>query len=735
MDKQLETAALDYHQFPRRGKIEVRPTKPMINQRDLSLAYSPGVAAACLAIADNASLASDMTARGNLVAVVTNGSAVLGLGNIGAIAAKPVMEGKGCLFKKFAGIDVFDIELNESDPDKLVDIIASLEPTFGGINLEDIQAPQCFYIEQKLRERMKIPVFHDDQHGTAIIVGAAVLNALSVVGKKIENVKLVCSGGGAAAIACLDLLCGLGVARENVTVTDSKGVIYRGRNESMNPQKERYAQDTTARTLGEVVDRADIFLGLSTANVLSPEMVSRMAEQPIILALANPDPEILPEEAIKVRPDAIIATGRSDYPNQVNNVLCFPFIFRGALDVGATTINEEMKLAAVRAIAKLARTEQSDVTEAAYGETEDFFGPKFLIPRPFDPRLLTTIAPAVAIAAMESGVATRKIADIEQYRQSLEQFVYRSSNIMRPLFQAASEKPQKIAFVEGEDSRALRAAQIVIDEHLARPVLIGRQEAIEANIRRYGLRLKAGRDIEIIEPQKRGSRPSSRTSATQTCCRLLKDGKVDGLICGLSGSFDDHFVQVSKTLGRKSGARTLAAMNLLILPQSHVFIADTYINRNPTAAELAEIAALAIKEVKRFGTPPRVAFLSCSQRSQERASDKLAKAYHLVRKRFPDVEMDYGLQGDAALSKTILNRVMPASPLTSQANLLIMPNLEAASITFNTLKVVSGEGVTVGPILMGTKRPAHIIPATSTVRRIVNMTVLAAVQAVHRSHQ
>lgn len=727
MDRQLENAALHYHQFPRRGKIEVRPTKPMVNQRDLSLAYSPGVAAACMAIAGNASLASEMTARANLVAVVTNGSAVLGLGNIGAIAAKPVMEGKGCLFKKFAGIDVFDIEINESDPDKLVEIIASLEPTFGGINLEDIQAPQCFYIEQQLRKRMNIPVFHDDQHGTAIIVAAAVLNALVITGKKIEDVKLVCSGGGAAAIACLDLLCTLGLARENITVTDSKGVIYRGRNESMNAQKEQYAQDTSARTLSEVIEGRDIFLGLSTSNVLSPGMVSRMASQPVVLALANPDPEILPEEAKKARPDAIIATGRSDYPNQVNNVLCFPFIFRGALDVGATTINEQMKLAAVQAIADLARTEQSDVIETAYGETDDTFGPNFLIPRPFDPRLLTSIAPAVALAAMESGVATRKIEDIDGYRRSLEEFVYRSSNIMRPLFQAASQNQKKIALAEGEDSRALRAAQIIIDEKLARPVLIGRPDVIEKSINRYNLRMKAGRDFDIVKPDKQ-----TLIGGTKTGVRLLNDGVVHGLICGLVESFHDHLAPISKTLVANRGNGTLAAMNLLILPQSNIFITDTYINRSPTAPELADIAALAIEEVKRFGLPARAAFLSCYQRPHGRPNDKLAKAYNFVRKRFPETEIDWGLQADAALSKTILDRVNPASPLTNQANLLIMPNLEAASITFNTLKVISGEGVTVGPILMGLKKPAHIIPPTSTVRRIVNMTVLAAVQAIHQ---
>ena len=754
MADQLAQAALDYHRYPTPGKIAVTPTKGMSNQRDLALAYSPGVAVPCLEIQKEPLRAYDYTAKGNLVAVISNGTAVLGLGNIGAVAGKPVMEGKGCLFKKFAGIDVFDIEIDETDPDKLVETIASLEPTFGGINLEDIKAPECFLIETRLRERMKIPVFHDDQHGTAIVAAAALLNALEVVGKRIEDVKLVCSGAGAAAIACLNIVVGLGVRRENIWVTDSKGVVYRGRTESMDPQKERYAQDTRARTLAEIVPGADVFFGLSMAGVLKPEMVAQMADRPIILAMANPDPEIRPELAKEVRPDCIIATGRSDYPNQVNNVLCFPFIFRGALDVGATTINEEMKLACVRAIAELARADVSDVVAAAYGRHDIRFGPEYLIPPPFDPRLITSVAPAVAQAAMASGVATRPIADLRAYRASLQRYVYTSGTVMQPVFQAASDQATKrIVYAEGEDDRVLRAAQVAVDEKLARPVLVGRPEAIQDKVRDLGLRLTAGRDYEVVGFDDRefldqaaaayyrlGRRhgltrdyavAEMRRNGTLIGAMLVREGRADGMLCGTSGPYASHLKYVVEAIGVREGVRELAAMHLLMLPQQTVFVCDTYINPDPTAEQLADIALLAAEEVRRFGLEPRLAFLSHSSfgSADTPTARKMRSALALVREQAPQLEAEGEMHADAALSKRVLDQVFPESGLTAEANLLLMPNLDAANITFNALKIVAGQGVTVGPILLGAAKPVHILTPTSTVRRLVNMTALAAVGA------
>jgi malate dehydrogenase (oxaloacetate-decarboxylating)(NADP+) len=755
MDDQLSQAALDYHRHPAPGKIAVTPTKGMSNQRDLALAYSPGVAVPCLAIKKDPLLAYDYTAKGNLVAVISNGTAVLGLGNIGAVAGKPVMEGKGCLFKKFAGIDVFDIEIDETDPDKLVETIASLEPTFGGINLEDIKAPECFLIETRLRERMKIPVFHDDQHGTAIVAAAALLNALEVVGKRIEDVKLVCSGAGAAAIACLNIVVGLGVRRENIWVTDSKGVVYRGRTASMDPQKERYAQDTRSRTLAEIVPGADVFFGLSMAGVLKPEMVAQMADRPIILAMANPDPEIRPELAKEVRPDCIIATGRSDYPNQVNNVLCFPFIFRGALDVGATTINEAMKLACVRAIAELARADVSDVVAAAYGRHDIRFGPDYLIPPPFDPRLITSVAPAVAEAAMTSGVATRPIADLRAYRASLQRFVYTSGTVMQPVFQAASDQTTKrIVYAEGEDDRVLRAAQVAVDEKLARPVLVGRPEVIQGKVRDLGLRLAAGRDYEVVGfddrefldqaaaayyrlGRRRGltrdyAAAAMRRNGTLIGAMLVREGRADGLLCGTFGPYASHLKYIVEAIGVREGVRELAAMHLLMLPQQTVFVCDTYINPDPTAEQLADIALLAAEEVRRFGLEPRLAFLSHSSfgSADTPSARKMRSALALVRERAPQLEAEGEMHADAALSKRVLDQVFPESGLTAEANLLLMPNLDAANITFNALKIVAGQGVTVGPILLGAAKPVHILTPTSTVRRLVNMTALAAVGAV-----
>jgi malate dehydrogenase (oxaloacetate-decarboxylating)(NADP+) len=753
MDEQLRKAALDYHRVPTPGKISVTPTKGLINQRDLALAYTPGVAAVCEAIAADPAEARSYTARGNLVAVITNGTAVLGLGAIGPLASKPVMEGKAVLFKKFAGIDVFDIEINEHDPDKLVDIIASLEPTFGGINLEDIKAPECFIVERKLRERCKIPVFHDDQHGTAIIVGAAIFNGLKVVGKDIRNVKLVVSGAGAAALACLGLLVKMGMPREHITVTDIKGVVYKGRKEEMDPDKEQYAIDTKARTLSEVIEGADVFLGLSAGRVLKPEMVKKMAERPLILALANPEPEILPELAKQAKPDVVMATGRSDYPNQVNNVLCFPFVFRGALDVGATTITTEMELAAVKAIAELAQAEQSDIVAMAYGEQNLSFGPEYLIPRPFDPRLIAKVAPAVAQAAMDSGVATRPITDFDAYRERLNQFVYHSGLIMKPVFAAAKLAPKRIVYAEGEEERVLRAAQQVIDEGIARPTLIGRPGVIEARIERLGLRLKRDRDFELVDPgndpryreywteyhrlaERRGITPEiakldMRRLPTLIGAMLIHMGAADAMLCGILGRYTGHLRYLDMVIGLRNGVKNYAAMNMLMLPRRTVFICDTYVNFDPTAEQVAEMAILAAEEISRFGLTPKVALLSHSGfgAADTPTSRKMRAALALIEKAAPGLEIDGEMQGDAALSEEIRHQVFPNSRLKGEANLLMMPTLDAANIAFNLLKTAAGDGITVGPILLGAARPVHILTASATVRRIVNMTALTVVDA------
>jgi malate dehydrogenase (oxaloacetate-decarboxylating)(NADP+) len=753
MDEHLVQAALNYHRFPNPGKISITPTKSMVNQRDLALAYSPGVAIPCMSINKDPLEALNLTSRGNLVAVISNGTAVLGLGNIGALASKPVMEGKGCLFKKFAGIDVFDIEIDETDPEKLVEIIASLEPTFGGINLEDIKSPECFYIETKLRERMNIPVFHDDQHGTAIVTAAAVINGLKVVGKRIEDVKLVCSGAGAAALACLDLLVNLGLRKENAFVTDSKGVVYQGRTASMDDNKARYAQATEARTLADIMPGCDIFLGLSMGGVLKPEMVQGMADKPLILAMANPEPEIRPELAKEIRPDCVIATGRSDYPNQVNNVLCFPFIFRGALDVGATTINEEMKMAATLAIAAIAEAEPSDVVTSAYG-TQEPFGPEYLIPRPFDPRLITTVAPAVAEAAMKTGVATRPITDMKAYRHQLASFVYRSGTVMQPVFAAAAEVNKRVCYAEGEDDRVLRAAQVVVDENLARPILVGRSHVIAQKVHELGLHIQAGRDFDVADfdddemindaaemyyqlRRRRGlarnyAVAEMRRNSTLIGAALVRQGKADGLLCGTSGPYAAHLQYVADVIGLQEGARNFAAMNLLMLPGHTLFICDTSINADPTAEQIAEITLLAAKEVRRFGLTPRVALLSHSNfgSADTPSAIKMRHALGFIQGMAPDLEVDGEMHADAALSRPTLDRVMPDSNLTEEANLLVMPNLDAANITFNALKAVAGQGITVGPILLGAAQPVHILTPTSTVRRIVNMTALTAVDAV-----
>ena len=756
MDQDFITAALDYHRSPTRGKISVVPTKGLTNQRDLALAYSPGVAAACDAIVADPAEAFELTSRGNLVAVVTNGTAVLGLGNIGPLASKPVMEGKGCLFKKFANIDVFDIELAENDPDKLIEIIAALEPTLGGINLEDIKAPECFYIEKKLRERMKIPVFHDDQHGTAIISAAGLLNGLKVIGKDIGTVKLVCSGAGAAAIACLDLMVSLGLKRENITVCDSKGVIYEGREPNMEPTKARYAQSTDARTLGDAIVGADVFLGLSTAGVLKPEMVAKMADKPLIFALANPNPEILPADAKAVRPDCIIATGRSDFPNQVNNVLCFPFIFRGALDVGATTINEEMKLACVKAIAELAEAEASDIVASAYGGQELSFGPEYIIPKPFDPRLIVKIAPAVAKAAMESGVATKPIADFDAYVTSLNGFVYQSGIVMKPVFSAAKAVPmaqKRVIYAEGEDERVLHAVRVVLDEGLAAPILIGRPEVIEMRIQKIGLNLKPGRDFEIVNPEsdpryrelwsdyyalmKRDgvtpdlAKAKIRRDTTLIGAMMLRRGDGDALVCGTFGSYDYHLKQVADVIGLAPGAKQFAAMNLLLLTKRMLAITDTYVNENPSAEEVAEIARMAADELRRFGIEPSVALLSHSNfgSSNSASARKMRRACEILRESSPDLNVDGEMHGDAALSEEIRYKLHPDSHLKGEANLLVMPNLDAANISFNLMKVANGDGVSVGPILLGAAKPVHIVTPSATVRRLVNMTALAVVDA------
>ena len=753
MRDDLKHSALDYHRYPVPGKIEITATKPLATQRDLALAYTPGVAAVCEEIAQNPSEARNLTARGNLVAVITNGTAVLGLGAIGPLAAKPVMEGKAVLFKKFAGIDVFDIEVNERDPEKLVDIIASLEPTFGGINLEDIKAPECFYVEKKLRERMKIPVFHDDQHGTAIIVGAAIVNGLKVVGKDISEVKLVASGAGAAALACLDMLVALGMKMSNIWVTDIAGVVYQGRNEEMDPNKERYAKVTGARKLGEVIDNADVFLGLSAGGVLKQDMVKRMAAKPLILALANPTPEILPEEIRAVRDDAVIATGRSDYPNQVNNVLCFPFIFRGALDVGATTINEAMKLAAVQAIAELAQAEQSDIVAMAYGESSVSFGEDYLIPRPFDPRLISKVAPAVARAAMDSGVATSPIVDWEAYHQRLDQFVYHSGLIMKPVFTKAKQNPKRIVYAEGEEERVLRAVQVVVDDGLAKPILIARPAVLEKRIEKFGLRIRPGVDFEIINPEyderyrdywaqyyaltaRRGvseqyAKIEMRRRLTLIGAMMMHRGEADGMICGTFGTHALHLHYVDQVIGRRAGAKHYYAMNLLMLPKRTVFICDTYVNENPTAEQICEMAILAAEEIRRFGLVPKAALLSHSSfgTSDAPTAVKMREALALINQRAPELEVEGEMHGDAALSEDVRETALPNSRLKGEANLLIMPTLDAANISFNLLKTAAGGGITIGPILLGAAKPVHIVTPTATVRRIINMTALAVVDA------
>ncbi|QDL53354.1 NADP-dependent malic enzyme [Rhodoferax aquaticus] len=748
----LRDAAREYHRLPTRGKISVTPTKPLSNQRDLSLAYSPGVAYPCLDIEADPSLAAEYTSRGNLVGVITNGTAVLGLGDIGPLAAKPVMEGKGCLFKKFAGIDVFDIELAERDPDKLVDMIAAMEPTLGGVNLEDIKAPECFYIEQKLRERMNIPVFHDDQHGTAIISSAALLNGLELVGKRIEDVKIAVSGAGAAALACLDVMVGLGVRRENVYVCDSKGVIYEGRAGGFDASKARFAQTTELRTLADVVNGADVFLGCSAAGVLTQDMVMTMAVKPIILALANPEPEIRPELAKAVRPDCIIATGRSDYPNQVNNVLCFPYIFRGALDCGATKITEAMKLACVRQIADLAKADISEEVATAYAGKELVFGSDYLIPTPFDSRLILRIAPAVAKAAEESGVATRPIKDLEAYRQHLSRFVYQTGMFMRPVFTAAkavAANAKRVAYAEGEDERVLRAAQVAVDEGLAHPILIGRPSVIEARILKAGLRIRLGVDVECVNPAedarfrqywetyhrlmgRKGvsietAKAAVRRSNTTIASLMVKLGDADAMLCGLVGRFDVHLGHIRDVIGVKKGATTLAALNALMMDERTLFIADTFVNEDPDAQQLANIAQMAADEVSRFGLPPKIAFLSHSMygTSQRKSAVKMRLAHEIFSEMEPGIECDGELHGDAALNEGMRQAALMDSKLTGEANILICPNLDAANILFNVLKVVSGHGVTVGPILLGAAASVHVLTPSATVRRVVNMTALA----------
>jgi malate dehydrogenase (oxaloacetate-decarboxylating)(NADP+) len=752
-EEALRDAALEYHRSPVRGKISVTPTKPLSNQRDLSLAYSPGVAYACLAIEADPSLAHDYTARGNLVGVVTNGTAVLGLGDIGPLAGKPVMEGKGCLFQKFAGIDVFDIELAERDPDKLVDIIAALEPTLGGVNLEDIKAPECFYIEKKLRERMNIPVFHDDQHGTAIISTAALLNGLELVGKKIGDVKIAVSGAGAAAIACLDLMVELGVARANITVCDSKGVIHDRREDKLDESKKRYQKVTAMRTLADAMDGADVVLGCSAAGAISADMVVSMAARPIILALANPEPEIRPELAKSVRPDCIIATGRSDYPNQVNNVLCFPYIFRGALDCGATRLTEQMKVACVKEIADLAKAEISAEVAAAYPGRELRFGADYLIPTPFDSRLILRIAPAVARAAEASGVAKRPIQDFDAYVESLERFVSHTGMLMRPLFSAARQQPRRVVYAEGEDERVLRAVQIALDERLVKPILVGRPAVIAARIERAGLRLQAGRDFEVVNPEddtrfrhywetyhrlnaRDGVTPEMakatvRRSNTTIAALMVHLGDADALLCGLVGRFDGHFAHLREVVGQRPGSHGFATVNALLLDKHTLFIADTSVNDDPSAEQLADIAAMAVEEVRRFGLVPQVAFLSHSMfgSSQRPSAKKMRAARDLFVQRMPEVAADGELQGDAAFSEELRETLLPDSTLKGAANLLICPNLDAANILFNVLKMTGGHGVTIGPILLGANAPVHVLTPSSTVRRIVNMTALAVAHA------
>jgi malate dehydrogenase (oxaloacetate-decarboxylating)(NADP+) len=752
----LREAALDYHEFPTPGKIAIAPTKQMINQRDLALAYSPGVAFACEEIVENPLNAARFTARSNLVGVVTNGTAVLGLGNIGPLASKPVMEGKAVLFKKFAGIDVFDIELNESDPHKLVEVIAALEPTFGGINLEDIKAPDCFIVERECRKRMKIPVFHDDQHGTAIVVAAAITNGVKVVGKDIKKVQLVASGAGAAALACLDLLVDLGLPLENILVTDLAGVVYMGRVELMDPDKERFARETEARTLAEAIKGADIFLGLSAGGVLKADMIAQMAKKPLIFALANPTPEIDPGLARQIRPDAVLATGRADYPNQVNNVLCFPFIFRGALDVGATTVTREMEIAAVNAIAELARQEQSDIVATAYGIQDLSFGPEYLIPKPFDPRLIVKIAPAVAKAAMDSGVATRPIEDMGAYEQHLQQFVYHSGTTMKPIFQLArSVEPhrKRIVFAEGEEERVLRAIQIIVDEKLAKPILIGRPAVIEHRVAHYGLRLTQGVDFLVVDTDndaryrdfwqeyhklmaRKGisaqmARLEMRRRTTLIGSMLVKKGDADGMICGTISTTHRHLHFIDQVIGKREGCSVYATMNALVLPHRQIFLVDTHVNVDPTAQQLAEITIMAADAVRRFGIEPKVALLSHSNfgTSHAPSAQKMRDVLEILKERAPGLQVDGEMHGDVALDANLRRDVLPESTLEGDANLLVLPNIDAANISYSLLKMAAGNNVTIGPMLLGAATPVHVLTASATVRAIVNMTALVVADA------
>ena len=758
MDANLRKAALEYHEHGRPGKISVTPTKQLTNQRDLALAYSPGVAAACEEIVADPANVFRYTARGNLVGVITNGTAVLGLGNIGALASKPVMEGKAVLFKKFAGLDVFDIEINETDPDKLVEIIAGLEATFGGINLEDIKAPECFIVERKLRERMKIPVFHDDQHGTAITVSAAFINGLKVVGKDIKKVKVVTSGAGAAALACLDLMVDLGLPLENVWVTDIEGVVYEGRTVLMDPDKARFAQKTEARKLAEVIDGADVFLGLSAGGVLKPEMVAAMGPRPLILALANPTPEILPEVAHGVRDDVVMATGRSDYPNQVNNVLCFPYIFRGALDVGATTITREMEKAAVYAIAQLAQEEQNEVVAAAYGTYDISFGAEYLIPKPFDPRLIVRIAPAVAKAAMEDGVATRPLADLEAYEEQLQQFVYHSGAFMKPLFSAAKRIVRdggkaRIVFTEGEDERVLRAVQVVVDEGLARPILVGRPAVLLSRIEKFGLRLRLGEDVEVTNPEyderfhqywttywelmcRRGitkemARVEMRRRLTLIGAMMVRLGDADGMVCGTVGAYHDHLRFVDEVIGRRPGHNVYAAMNILLLNERTVVLVDTHVNDEPSAEQIAEFTVMAAQEMARMNLAPKVALLSRSNfgSGSSASGAKMRRALELVREIAPDLEIDGEMHGDCALDEALRMRILPSSSLKGEANLLVCPNVDSGNIAYNLLKTAAGSNVAVGPFLLGANAPVHILTSSSTVRRIINMAAMTVLDA------
>ncbi|MGA8602674.1 MAG: NADP-dependent malic enzyme, partial [Beijerinckiaceae bacterium] len=748
----LKSSALAYHRHPKPGKLEIQATKPLGNQHDLALAYSPGVAAACLAIAENATEAASLTVRQNLVAVLSNGTAVLGLGNIGPLASKPVMEGKAVLFKKFAGIDVFDIEVSETDVDRLVDVVAALEPTFGGINLEDIKAPECFEVERRLRERMNIPVFHDDQHGTAIIVGAAVLNGLEFAGKKIENAKIVTSGAGAAAIACLNLLLELGAKRENITVTDIEGVVYKGRTVLMDQWKGAFAQETRARKLADVIDGADIFLGLSAGGVLKQDMVARMAERPLIMALANPNPEIEPADAFAVKPDAMICTGRSDYPNQVNNVLCFPYIFRGALDVGASTINEPMKLAAVRAIAQLAHEAPSDVVARAYGGVSRLYGKDNLIPSPFDPRLILRIAPAVAKAAMESGVAKLPISDFDAYDERLQRFVFRSGFIMKPLLQAARDNPMRVIYAEGEDERVLRGIQTVVEEGIAKPILVGRPDVVESRLTRFGLSIRPGKDFHLVDPNndaryrdyvttylevagRHGITPSLartlvRTSATVISALAVRRGDADAMLCGLEGRFNLHRRHIEHIIGMLPGATSLYAMSLMITSRGAFFMTDTHVHENPSAEQIAEMAVMSAAHVRRFGIEPKIALLAHSDfgSHDDRSSRKMREALALVRARAPELEIDGEMQADTALSQATRDLVLPSSRLKGEANVLVMPNLDSANIAFQMAKVVA-DALPVGPILIGVAQPAHILTPSVSARGIVNMTAIAVAEA------